>query len=163
MNKKSTPNEMRDMIGRMRGKEIIIERPVMKFNEVNKNGHMYKEMSMRDMLKITRDLNEGVNKKTVYDQEHEEQKFKNFFDDINVSIKFIDLEIYDNLIFWGGTVDGIIQFVYKVTPDEATSGVKFNYLEDFTPDNPENDEIINKIEKYYDIFYKYWRDNIIYD
>lgn len=151
---KSLPNEMRDMIGIMRGK--LIEQ-----NTFNKNDHAYKELSMRDMLKITRNLNEGANKKTIHDQRSEEDKFKNFFDDINASIKFIDLKIYDDLIFWGGTVDGIIQFVYKVTPNESTSGVKFNYLDDFTPDNPENDEIIDKIEKYYDIFYKYWRDNII--
>jgi hypothetical protein len=58
-------------------------------------------------------------------------------------------------------VDGIIQFVYKVTPDETTSGVEFNYLEDFTPDNPENDEIVNKIEEYYNSFYKYWQNNIL--
>ena len=64
-------------------------------------------------------------------------------------------------VFWGGTVDGVIQFVYKVTPDERTSGVEFNYLEDFSPDNPDNDLIVSKLETYYDTFYKYWRDNVI--
>lgn len=125
---------------------------------------------MRDMLKITRKLNEeievddkkkAVNKKTAYDQEIEEEKVRNFFDDMNVNIKFQDLQVYDNLVFWGGTVDGVIQFVYKVTPDERTSGVEFNYLEDFSPDNPDNDAIVSKLETYYDTFYKYWRDNVI--
>ena len=102
-----------------------------------------------------------VNKKTVYDQTKEEEKFRNYFNDMNVDIKFIDLDIYDNLIFWGGTIDGVIQFVYKVTPDEKTTGIEFNYLPDFTADNPDNDLIIKKIESYFDIFYKYWRNNVL--
>jgi hypothetical protein len=107
-------------------------------------------------------VNEDVeNKETVYDQSMEEEKFRNFFNDMNVSIKLIDLEIYDNLVFWGGTIDGVIQFIYKVTPDESTSGVEFNYLEDFSPDNPENEEITGRIESYFDNFYKYWRDNVM--
>ena len=65
------------------------------------------------------------------------------------------------MVFWGGTIDGTIQFAYKVTPNEKTSGVEFNYLDDFTVDNEENDEIVKKIEDYYDVFFKYWRDNIL--
>lgn len=122
-----------------------------------------KNLTVKDMLKITRKLNEDnqPNKKTVYDQGIEEEKFRNFFNNMPVSVKFVDLEVYNNLIFWGGTVDGIIQFVFRVTPDEETSGVRFNYLEDFSPDNPQNEELVKKIESYYDVFYKYWRDNII--
>lgn len=102
-----------------------------------------------------------VNKKTVYDQSMEEEKFRNFFNDLNVSIKLIELGIYNNFVFWGGTIDGVIQFVYKVTPDEATSGVEFNYLEDFSPDNPENDEIVGRVESYFDNFYRFWQDNVL--
>ena len=80
---------------------------------------------------------------------------------MNVSIKLIDLKVYSNLVFWGGTVDGVIQFVFKVTPDESTSGVEFNYLEDYSPDNPENEEITGRLESYFDSFYKYWRDNVM--
>lgn len=152
INDKSASNQIRIFTKRMRnGFEL---------NEVNGD----KNLSVRDMLKLMRSLNEdeNVNKKTVYDQKNEEEKFLKFFNDLNVSIKFSELVIYDNLIFWGGTIDGIIQFIYKVTPDEATSGVEFNYLEDFTPDNPENDEIIGRIESYYDTFYKYWRNNILH-
>lgn len=152
INDKSASNQIRIFTKRMRnGFEL---------NEVNGD----KNLSIRDMLKLMRSLNEdeNVNKKTVYDQKNEEEKFLKFFNDLNVSIKFSELVIYDNLIFWGGTIDGIIQFIYKVTPDEATSGVEFNYLEDFTPDNPENDEIIGRIESYYDTFYKYWRNNILH-
>ena len=161
INNKTSPNQIRVFMKRIRDGKYEV-------NEVQKDTKT--NLSIRDMLKITRKLNEdstddksdiNTNKKTVYDQANEEEKFRNYFNDINVDIKFIDLDVYDNLIFWGGTIDGVIQFVYKVTPDEKTSGVEFNYLPDFTADNPDNDTIIKKIESYYDIFYKYWRNNIL--
>jgi len=161
INNQSTPNQIRIFMKRIREG---------KYEASESSEEMKKDLSIQDMLKITRKINEDVNtgedktaqnKKTVYDQSREEEKFTDFFRDMNVSIKFIDLEIYDNLVFWGGTVDGVIQFVYKVTPDEKTSGVEFNYLEDFSPDNPENDEIVGRIESYYDNFYKYWRNNML--
>jgi hypothetical protein len=162
INDKTSPDQMRILMKRMRtgsdGKCGVSETPEVK-----------KVLSIKDMLKITRKLNEDVdgeaekpvNKETVYDQPEEEAKFQNFFNDMPVSVKFIDLEVNNNLVFWGGTVNGIIQFIYKVTPDEATSGVEFNYLDDFSPDNPDNDLIIKMIESYYDTFYKYWRNNML--
>ena len=159
INSKTSPIQMREMMKRMREgghTPTVTESP--------------KDLSTRDMLKITRNIHEGVvslkeedveNKKTPYDQRDEEEKFRNFFNDMNVSIKLIDLGVYDKLVFWGGTIDGVIQFVYKVTPDESTSGVEFNYLEDFSPDNPENEEITGRIESYFNSFYKYWRDNVL--
>jgi hypothetical protein len=167
INNKTTPNQMRVLMKRMREGKYEV-------NEVQQDTPK-KNLTMRDMLKITRKckLNEDVedtegeekeetkNKKTVYDQAKEEEKFRNYFDDMNVDIKFVDLDVYDNLVFWGGTIDGVIQFVYKVTPDEKTTGIEFNYLPDFTADNPDNDLIIKKIESYFDIFYKYWRNNIL--
>lgn len=161
INDKTSPNQMKIYIKRLRDGKYNI-------NEVDS---VPKDLSMRDLLKITRhyklneqeedDKNKSLNKKTVYDQTEEEEKFNNFFSDMNINIKFVELEIYDNLIFWGGTIDGIIQFIYKVTPDEKTSGVEFNYLEDFSPDNPDNEKIIKKVQSYYDSFYKYWRNNML--
>jgi hypothetical protein len=176
INDKSAPNQMRVLMKRLREGKY----------SPNANQETTKhELSVRDMLKITRNpvkLNEDAvptntpqdnvpvgqenttpsnNKETVYDQTQEEEKFRNYFNDMNVDIKFTDLKVYDNLIFWGGTIDGVIQFVYKVTPDEKTTGIEFNYLPDFTADNPDNDLIIEKIESYFDIFYKYWRNNIL--
>ena len=161
MNDKTTPNQMRILLRRMRGEAFVVNENV---NPIKKNP------SMRDMLKITRKLNEDIigndepqkpeNKETAFDQKEEERKFMAFFDDMNVSVKFIDLEITDNRVFWGGTVDGIIQFVFKVTPDETTSAVEFNYLDDFSPDNPDNEVIVDKIKRYFDSFKKYWRDNL---
>ena len=157
INDKTSPNQMRVFMKRMRDGYVV---------ESSKTAEHKTTLSMRDMLKITRKLNEEIenkpqNKKTDFDQNMEEEKFRNFFNDLTVSIKFIELEVFDDFVFWGGTVDGIIQFVYKVTPDESTSGVEFNYLEDFSPDNPENEEVVGRIESYFDTFYKYWRDNIM--
>ena len=173
INSKSSPNQMRILMKRMRDGKFV----------TNEEAKPKKDLSMRDMLKITRNplrLNEDVdtavenppattndaeatntNKKSVYDQANEEKKFRKFFNDINVDIKFIPLKVTDNLVFWGGTIDGVIEFVYKVTPDEKTTGIEFNYTPDFTADNPDNDLIIKKIESYFDTFYKYWRNNIL--
>lgn len=155
INKKNASNQMRTLISRMR-----------KGYTANESISPKKDLSVRDMLKITRKLNEDIedkpiDKKTAYDQENEEKKMLNYFKDMSVNIRFIPLEVYDDFVFWGGTVDGMIQFVYKVTPDENTSNVEFNYLEDFSPDNPENDDIVKRLEVYYDVFSKYWQQNMV--
>ena len=148
---------MRILLKRMRGESYN--------SDVKSKITSNKEMTMREMLSKTRILNEDANKqdnkKTVYDQSREEEKFLNNFQDIPISVKFRELEIFDNLVFWGATIDGTIQFVYKVTSKQITSGVEFNYLDDFTPDNPDNEIIIDRIEKYYFSFEKYWRNNLL--
>lgn len=171
MNNKTSPNQMRTLLRRMRGEVYAVN------ENVNVKPTSKKELSVREMLKITRKLNEDVqpeveepevdqekpvNKKTTQDQASEEQKFKDSFPtgyDINVD--FIELEVTDKYVFWGGTINGLIQFVYKVTPDENTSGVEFNYLEGYNEDDPKNDEIIKRVESYYDSFYEYWIDSVI--
>lgn len=120
-----------------------------------------KEMSMREMLKITRKLNEIESKKTAYDQKNEEEKLLNNFQDMNVHINFSDLIVTDDYVLWGGTINGVIQFAYSVTDDKSKNNVSFNYLEDFSPDNPENDQIVSRIESYYNEFFKYWNENLI--
>lgn len=158
MNDKSTPNQMRILLRRMRGEKF----------EVNEKPK--KDLTMRDMLKITRNLNEhvevvneeiAVNKKADTDQKDEEEKFMNALRDFEVSVEFEKLQVYDKLVFFGGTVDNMIRFVYTVTPTERTSGVKIDYVDDFVSDNPDNDLIIKKIEEYYKTFYKYWRDSVV--
>jgi hypothetical protein len=141
-----------------------IEKFVKNLRNSNKNlvnEYNVKSPSMRDLLKITRNLNERENKETIFDQKNEEEKLRDFFKDMNINFNFINLKVFDDLVFWGGTVDGVIQFIYKVTPNEQTSGVEFNYLKDFSPDNPENDEIINRLEEYYNTFYSFWNKNVI--
>lgn len=132
-------------------------------NSVKKdNKQKEKNISTQDLIRKMRKVNEEdrINRKTAQDQQREEENFRKNLEDLNVVVEFEDLEVYDDFIFWGGTIDGIIQFTYKVTPDEKTSGIEFNYLEDFSVDNPDNEEIVERIQSYYDQFYKYWRDNI---
>ena len=146
-----------------------------KTNIIKEQIQKKKEISIRDMLKITRSLNESddsednddvIDIKTSYDQEEEEKKFRNFFDDLNVHIDFIPLEIWKKPksgkkgVFWGGTIDGIIQFVYKVTDNDETSGVSFNYLREGYEDNDMTKEIVDRVKSYYDTFYKYWNKNL---
>jgi len=125
------------------------------------------KMSMRDMLKITRNLNEEeekeklANKKTVYDQKIEEDRFLNFFSDTNIHVIFTDLVVTNDFVFWGGTINGILQFIYKVLPNKQDGGVEYEYLEDFSEDNPDNEKIMKNIELYYEQFFKYWNNNLI--
>lgn len=124
-----------------------------KMNKVNEDS-----IFKANLTKIRENQKEDL--KTIYDQPNEEQKFRSIFDDLNVIIDFIPLEIQDDYIFWGGTVDNMIQFTYKITPNETTSGISFNYTDDFSADDPDNQEIVKRIENYYDSFFDYWRDNI---
>ncbi len=167
MNDKTTPNQMRILLRRMRGEKFVVNEETQKPK---------KDITMRDMLKITRKLNEEVkapetdteedkkkasNKETIYDQRREEEKLINLFDN-DVTFEFKDLEVYDDWVLWSGIVNGVIQFLFIVTRDEVTSRVEFNYLQGFSPDNPQNDEIIEKLQTYYDTtFSKYWRNNLI--
>jgi hypothetical protein len=145
-----------------------------------------KEMSMRDMLGKMRKLNEEAmpqqqpvqqpqgqpqqqaqqqpiqpSERPVSAQEERgyQEKMLNYFQEDNVHIEFSKLLVYDQGVFWGGTVDNQLQFTYTVTPDETTSGVQVNYLQGFDKNDQENQKIVDKIEAYYDEFYQYWRDN----
>ena len=169
MNNLSSPDQMRILLKRMRGEKY----------EINESkDQKKKDLTMRDMLKITRNINEqvedtqtaeptpdtenkeAVNKETVYDQKEEEEKLLKLFGD-TVSISFDDLEVYDDWVFWTGIINGVLQFAFVVTRDEITSTVEFNQLEGFSKDNPANDEIMDKIEKYYEAtFAPYWRQVI---
>jgi hypothetical protein len=169
INKKTSPNQMRILMGRIRTGDGNYG-----INETT--GEKKKEMSVRDMLKITRKLHEevadtqtvdvedkkkAINKETAFDQKNEEQKLVNYFGG-DVSFEFKDLEVYDDWVLWSGIVNSVIQFLFVVTRDEITSRVEFNYLQGFSPDNPNNDEIIEKLKAYYDTsFSKYWRNNLI--
>jgi hypothetical protein len=114
---------------------------------------------LREFAKL--DEIENINKKTDFDQKREEENFTAAFKNLNVHIKFFDLIITDDFIYWGGLINGIILFAYRVTDDKQTSGIDFEYLNDFDPDNPENDKIIKLIKSYYDTFFQYWNSNLM--
>jgi len=97
-------------------------------------------------------------------EEEEEQKMRDFFQQDQVMIKIEEFLAYTNGVFMSGVADNQIQFAYKVTPDEQTSSPDYEVLEGFNPDDPKNNELIEKLTKYYDsTFYPYWRDNLIQD
>lgn len=158
INDKSSPNQMRILMKRMREDSPSL-------------GSTYKPpKTTQDFIKGMRKVNfnnlveneeKANNIETSYDQEMEKEKLLNYFKDLNVNFKFIDLEVYDNLVYWGGLVDGIIKFAYTVTADENTNGVTFDYTDEFSPDNPENEEIVNRLELYFNTFSKYWQENVI--
>lgn len=150
----SAPNDMRKFIGYMYGKKPTAIKDI---NEAKK-----KDVSMRDMLGKMRKVNENseVNISTNIDKASEEHKMNQYFEENNVTIDFEELKVFPNGVIFGGTIDGQLQFTYKVTPEEQSSGVEVNYLDGFDAQDPENEEVIKKIETYYDIFYKYWRSNL---
>jgi hypothetical protein len=164
INSKTSPNQMRVLMKRMRDGKY----------EVNEVQQTKKDLTMRDMLKITRKLNEDIeeqeptaNMATSADLKYLTDNFMNLFNNIKVNIKLLQLDGESKLkltkdsAFWGGTIDGAIQFAYKITPEENTkeAGIEFNYLPEFSADDPDNQDIIKKIESFYDTFYNYWKDN----
>lgn|SRR5574343_273877 len=114
---------------------------------------------IRNSLNKIRKLNEA-SEATQNDQKNEESKIEDYFSDLNVNFDFQPLEIYPNGAYFGFGIDNVIQVVYKVTEDQKTSGYEVNYLPEFDKSNPDNDLILKRIESYFDVFYKYWRDNL---
>lgn len=157
-------NDVKKMMQRLRkdvDSEIISE---SREDDIN-------DLTMRDMLKITRTLNEqeenddsSENKKTVYDQQQEEEKLRDYINNgsVNAHVRFGDLEVYDNKVIFKGIVDGVIMFLFTVTPEDSSSGAMFDYTKDFSPDNEEYKEIVKKLAYYYKHnFYPYWSNNVI--
>ena len=158
INSKNTPNLMRTLMKRMRVGNDHWERESEETIKPN--------LDMRNMMKISRKMNEdsgerSENKETAYDQSMEEEKFKNYFKDSLISVKFNDLEVYDDLVVWGGVIDGIIKFAFVVSPDDDVKKPQFDYESDLVQDNPDYENIMNMVESYYKIFYKYWVGNLI--
>lgn len=127
-----------------------------------------KEMTMREMQQRIRDqrrLKEAdadapVEKQlSGAEQKEQERSMLDYFDNENLTIKFEPILLFDEGIFWAGTIDGQLKFAYMVTPEESTSGVKIERSLDFDPTNEDNQAIEKKVVDYYDVFYKYWSEN----
>ena len=101
INKKSSPNQMRVFMQRIREG---------KYTPAEQQGDK-KEMTMRDMLKITRRLNEDVeepeaespSKKTVFDPKHDKERFENIMKGLNSSVEFHEFKVTEDKILFGGT------------------------------------------------------------
>ena len=136
----------------------------------NMNGRIYPEEvfenAVQDYVKKMRRLNEELDSEihkdlqTPDDQPREEAAFNQELEEFNVMTEFIPLEVYDDYVFWGGSVDGYIKFVYRVPAKPGEEGVKFSYnKEGFNVDDADNIPITDAIKNNYDKFFKYWRDN----
>lgn len=168
--------EMRELLKRVRNANKGIEYTPIKKSTLSESARnmTIREMKRR-MLKSQNEYNEtnvnevddkelmgGKQEMLPQDESKEQEKLQNYLSNNNVTIEFEPFEKYQKGVFWGGTIDGQIMFVYRVTPEEASSGIDIEYLEGFDPNDPENNEIIEKLKRYYNDFYKYWRDSQIY-
>lgn len=141
------------------GVDYIYEKPITKKLNIIENKHL----TMREMLGRMRKLKEddGMGEKTItpLDKKTELEKIQRNFDDLEVNVSIEDFEVYDNGVFLSGTIDDQITFTYSVSPTEEGSGVEWTASQDFDSNNKDNDEVIKRLESYYNEFYKYWRDN----
>lgn len=135
-----------------------------------------KEKTFKDFLNEMRRLKEEIEqsaKKTAYDEKEEENKFLRVLPS-DVVVNFEELEIYDNLVIWGGNINDDFEFFYKVTPNAKTSGFEFNFLSGFDPtgENIENEDEVDEyveeqmslfdiVKNYFETFSKYWRENLM--
>jgi hypothetical protein len=122
-----------------------------------------KSISMNEMISRMRNhiAEQVVQNRHLTDSELdiEKKKFENTLANFNVVCEYEPFMIVNGGVIWGGTIDNQIQWVFKVTEDDQTSGVELNFSSDFNPDEGDNKRIVDTIQSYYNQFYKYWRDN----
>lgn len=146
--KKSTPSKksptMSEMIGSMR--RLLKE-------EIFQNPQTAMQQSQQDVPATqARKLGDA-------ELDIEKQKFENVFRNYNVAFEYEPLLVIGDAVIWGGTIDGQIQWIYKVSDEDNNSGVEMNFAPDFNPDEGDNKKIIDLIESYYSVFFKFWREN----
>ncbi len=122
-----------------------------------------------EMRKLQRESQErGALRLTKYDQRQEEEKFLRYLNRQDIVVNFIELEVYENLVIWGGTIDDVFKFFYRVTPE--TNDFEFKFLDGFDPlghDTDESDEYVEKqmklfndVKNYFEQFTEYWRSEL---
>jgi hypothetical protein len=146
---KNDHNNIKSFIDKL--KKYNIPKPVV-------NENIVKILSMRDMLKITRSLNEGF-KVLPIDQKTHEEGIKRALLNLKAIPKFNNIEIIDNSIFWSGVINDMITFVYKISEDGSKDGAEFKTNDKLNVGTPETSEIMKKLENYYDIFFDYYQNN----
>jgi hypothetical protein len=135
-----------------------------RYGDPKSNQQPVSEMSMRDMLALTRPkLNENDQPRQItqaeIDREHE--KMLNYFAEDEVDIQFQDFLVKPDAVFMSGKIGDGILFAYQVSPSAMSQeqGCRIEYLDGFDPSNPDNDRLIKKVQAYWGDFFKYWRDN----
>jgi len=147
---------MRDMLAITRNQKKVNQNKSESINEADMTRIDLDQDGEKESALINTDID---SRKTAFDQRKEEDKFRGAIQNFNVDVQFEPIKILDNSVVWNGTIDNQIQWSFLVTPDESVNGVQFNYAKDFDDKKPDNEELIKKVEAYYDDFYKYWRDN----
>lgn len=160
-------DDVRKYLNIMRNKNVS----VVNINEDNKKVRIDEKSMVRNMIKNMRtltkeDFSKTTNKATINDQKKEEEKLLSNFKNEEVSFEFQDIEIFDDKIFWGGTVitkSGSLDWVFVVSTNEGENGFFPNSESNFDTTIPENKKVLEMMKVYYDEFYRYWRDNELYD
>jgi hypothetical protein len=156
---------MRDLLSKMRGKWNKTE--IKNLNE----------MTVRDMLKITRKLNENedenvdlVNKVTPRDVDFVEKSIQSSFRNTGLNVNFDfpenndphELYVDEMFVYWGATINNVLMFTYTINNnDDADTGVKYKYIEESSvlEDSDEYKQIVEKIEEFFNsTFYPYFRE-----
>lgn len=126
-------------------------------------------LSTQDFVKKMRKLNEEeevkerVSLKSPEDEKEEFERFNKYFREFDVVTDFTKFEVYNDLVYLSGVMDGVLKFTMKATPVNPLSGVKIDYdQEDFDMESEENNELVERLEQYYEnVFAPYWRENIL--
>lgn len=121
-----------------------------------------KDLSMRDLLKKTRvlqNLNEDITI-TDIDQEHIKNGLINSLKQLEAIPKLNPIKVINGNIFWSGSVNDMIEFVYKISPDGSKNGFKINYNDKLNIDIPDKDSISKVLEDYYTEFFTYFQNFI---
>jgi len=165
-------NDMRKLLGKMRN--LKNPNKVNEYTAMGNKAGTKKEMSIRDMLAITRNkrLNEAAvpqkQSVTSIDKKEEEEKMEKYFDN-KVNINFDELMIYDMGVWFGGVINNVLKWEFGVGKDENLNTVNIELLENPT-EKPEQDnpvssidsikELTEKLKSYYNYEFKpYWIKN----
>ena len=166
----SNPNDMRNLLGKMRN--LKNPNKVNEYTAMGTNAGIKKEMTMRDMLAITRKkrLTEAVSQEsmTPIDKKQEEEKIENYFGN-EVSINFDELLKYDVGVWFGGVINNILKWEFSVGTDESLNNINIELLEKpMAKSDGENtvssmesiEELTEKLKAYYNNEFKpYWIQN----
>jgi len=143
--------------------KVLSDRIIGTLKKTNEN------LTTQDYVKKMRKLNEEeevqerVSLKAPDDEREEFERFNNYFREFDVVTDFTKFEVYNDLVYLSGIMDGVLKFTMKATPVNPLSGVKIDYdQEDFDMESEENNELVERLEQYYEnVFAPYWRTNIL--
>jgi hypothetical protein len=140
----------------------LVEKMSLDFKK-NKSDHRTQELvkKMRKLNEQNEEDNKRENKEVVSDQGSMEKWFRDYFRGLDIIVEFGDLKVFNDLVFWDGMIDGVIQFIFVVSNDPELHGVEFVYADDIDIQNPVNNEISKKVEDFFVEFSEFWKRNVL--